>query len=98
MMDTVISILSIAIGAVALYFGANWLVDGAIALALRYGVSRIIVGLTIVALGTSSPEAVLSFITSLEGANQLPWGTSSGPTSPTSTWCWASPSYYPPSA
>lgn len=73
-MDPINSIFLIAVGVVALYFGSRWLVDGAIALALRYGVSRILIGLTIVAVGTSSPEAVLSIISSLEGANRLSLG------------------------
>lgn len=73
-MGPLFSIPLIAVGAIALYFGSKWLVDGAIALALRYGVSRILIGLTVVALGTSSPEAVLSIISSLEGANRLSLG------------------------
>jgi len=47
-------------GLVLLYFGANWLVQGAITLALHLGLSPLIVGLTVVALGTSVPEALVS--------------------------------------
>jgi cation:H+ antiporter len=43
-----------------LYFGADWLVQGAITLALHLGLSPLIVGLTVVALGTSVPEALVS--------------------------------------
>ena len=43
-----------------LYFGADWLVKGAITLALYLGLSPLIVGLTVVALGTSIPEALVS--------------------------------------
>lgn len=64
----------IAVGAAALYLGSNWLVDGSVGLALRYGVSPLVIGLTIVALGSSSPEAILAFVTSLEGSNQLSLG------------------------
>lgn len=61
-------------GLVLLFFGARWLVDGASALALKKGISRLVVGLTIVALGTSAPEAILAFFSSLEGANELSLG------------------------
>jgi len=43
-----------------LYFGADWLVNGAITLSLHFGLSPLIVGLTVVALGTSVPEALVS--------------------------------------
>ncbi|MBI0584819.1 MAG: sodium:calcium antiporter [Methanomassiliicoccus sp.] len=73
-MDPVVSLGLLAVGAVALFLGSKWLVDGSTALALRYGVRPLVIGLTIVALGTSSPEAVLAFFTSLEGNNQLSLG------------------------
>ncbi|MBT4014729.1 MAG: calcium/sodium antiporter [Deltaproteobacteria bacterium] len=47
-------------GLILLYFGANWLVQGAITLSLYLGLSPLIVGLTVVALGTSIPEALVS--------------------------------------
>ena len=47
-------------GLILLFFGANWLVQGAITLALHLGLSPLIVGLTVVALGTSVPEALVS--------------------------------------
>ena len=47
-------------GLILLYFGANWLVQGAITLALHLGLSPLIVGLTVVALGTSVPEALVT--------------------------------------
>ncbi len=47
-------------GLVLLFFGADWLVKGAMTLALNLGLSPLIVGLTVVALGTSVPEALVS--------------------------------------
>ena len=47
-------------GLVLLFFGAEWLVQGAVTLALHLGLSPLIVGLTVVALGTSVPEALVS--------------------------------------
>jgi cation:H+ antiporter len=73
-MDPPVSLALVAAGAGALYFGSNWLVDGAAGLALRYGVRPLVIGLTIIALGTSSPEAILALVTSLEGHNQLSLG------------------------
>ena len=50
----------ICISLVLLFFGADWLVQGAVTLALHLGLSPLIVGLTVVALGTSVPEALVS--------------------------------------
>ncbi|SDR72031.1 calcium/sodium antiporter [Christiangramia echinicola] len=63
----VISILLIIIGFAALIFGANWLVNGASSLAKKHKVSDLVIGLTIVAFGTSAPELVVNSIASLNG-------------------------------
>ena len=55
-----IALLLVAAGFVMLLYGADWLVDGAASLALDLGVSPLIVGLTVVAYGTSMPELVVS--------------------------------------
>ncbi len=55
-----LSLLSIALGLVLLYVGAEGLVRGSAALALRLGLTPLVVGLTVVAFGTSSPELVVS--------------------------------------
>jgi len=47
-------------GLVLLYFGAEWLVRGSSELAIRFGISPLVVGLTVVAFGTSAPELVVS--------------------------------------
>ncbi|MFT6964633.1 MAG: cation:H+ antiporter [Flammeovirgaceae bacterium] len=47
-------------GIVALFFGGKWVVDGAIAIAESFGISKNFIGLTIVAVGTSLPELVTS--------------------------------------
>ncbi|MBE68237.1 MAG: sodium:calcium exchanger, partial [Deltaproteobacteria bacterium] len=57
MPELFIIFLYIVSGLVMLYFGADWLVKGAVTLALHLGLSPLIVGLTVVALGTSVPEA-----------------------------------------
>ena len=60
MPELLIIVLYITGGLVLLYFGADWLVQGAITMALHLGLSPLIVGLTVVALGTSVPEALVS--------------------------------------
>ena len=56
------------IGGLALIvFGADWLVDGASGIARRFGLSEFVIGLTIVGMGTSAPEMVVSFIGAFEG-------------------------------
>ena len=61
-------------GIVFLYFGADWLVDASAKLALHLGVKPLIVGLTIVALGTSAPELVVSVKSVLAGSGNLAVG------------------------
>jgi cation:H+ antiporter len=63
----VIAVLLVIAGFACLIFGANWLVNGASALAKKYRVSDLAIGLTIVAFGTSAPEMVVSIIASVEG-------------------------------
>ena len=55
-------LIGIPLGIVLLYLGSEWMVEGAKDIALRLGVTPFVVGLTIVALGSSSPEAVTSLI------------------------------------
>ncbi|WP_372649023.1 calcium/sodium antiporter [Draconibacterium sp.] len=70
----IVSVLLVAAGFVALIFGANWLVDGASALARKYKVSDLVIGLTIVAFGTSAPELVVNIIASVNGYSDIVLG------------------------
>jgi len=67
----IILILLVAVGFVSLIFGANWLVDGSSALAKKYKVSDLVIGLTIVAFGTSAPELVVNIIASVNGYSDI---------------------------
>jgi cation:H+ antiporter len=62
------------LGLVALYFGAEWLVGGSSRLATSYGISPVVVGLTIVAFGTSAPELVVSGLASFRGSGDIAVG------------------------
>jgi len=55
-------ILFIAVGCVALALGADWLVDGAVEVARGFGVSDLVISVTIVAFGTSAPELITSLL------------------------------------
>ena len=61
----------IIVGFVALVKGADWLVDGASAIAKRFGISDLVIGLTVVAFGTSMPEFVVNMVSVAEGSTDL---------------------------
>ena len=58
-------------GLAVLTFGADWLVKGASRLALSLGIAPLVIGLTIVAFGTSAPEMAVSITSAWSGANDL---------------------------
>jgi len=61
-------------GLAVLLKGADWLVDGAVALAERFGVSPLVIGLTIVAMGTSAPEVATSITAAARGLGNMAIG------------------------
>ena len=61
-------------GLVLILAGANYLTDGSVALAERFRVPGFLIGLTIVAVGTSTPELVVSFLSALEGQGDMAVG------------------------
>lgn len=69
-----VSILCLVGGLVLILLGANYLTDGASALARKMGVSDLMVGLTVVAFGTSMPEFVISLVSAVEGSADLAIG------------------------
>ena len=62
------------VGFVLLYFGAEWLVKGSSSLARSLGVTPVVIGLTVVAFGTSAPELVVSLISSIKGKSMIAVG------------------------
>lgn len=64
----------VLLGAVSLYLGGQWVVDGAIGLAQAWGVDDALIGLTIIAFGTSSPELVASGIAAYRGKTDIAVG------------------------
>ena len=69
-----IDIAYLAVGGALLYFGAEWLIKGAAGLARERGVRPLLVGLTVVAYGTSSPELVVSTVAALQGKSAISLG------------------------
>ena len=73
-MDIVIQLALLVVGFVLLTKGADWFVDGAASIADRLGIPQLVIGLTIVALGTSLPEAAVSVSAALKGSADITIG------------------------
>jgi cation:H+ antiporter len=67
-MTIILAIVLLVLGFVLLIKGADWFVDGAAGIAARFGIPQLVIGLTIVAMGTSAPEAAVS-ITAAKAGN-----------------------------
>lgn len=68
------SILMIVIGMIGLALGGQWIVDGAIAIATVFGMSEALIGLTIVAIGTSLPELAASVVAAMKKKSDIAIG------------------------
>ena len=73
-MESLIPVLLLAVGFVALILGANWLVNGATSIGIRAKLSPLIIGLTIVAFGTSLPEMIVNIFSCIKGSPGLAIG------------------------
>ena len=69
-----LNVIFLIVGFVLLTRGADVFVDGSVALSRRFHVPEIIIGLTVVAMGTSAPEAAVSVIGTLSGAGGISIG------------------------
>ncbi len=69
-----LNILSLLLGLAMILSGANFLTDGASALAKRFNISPLVIGLTIVAFGTSAPELTVSVVSAMQGSAELAIG------------------------
>ena len=66
-MQILLAIILLVLGFVLLIKGADWFVDGAAGIATRFGIPQLVIGLTIVAMGTSAPEAAVSITAATSG-------------------------------
>lgn len=73
-MEMLISLLLLALGFVLLVKGADWFVDGSSSIAARLGIPQLVIGLTIVAMGTSAPEAAVSVTAALRDSADITIG------------------------
>ena len=73
-MEVVIQLVLLALGFVLLVKGADWFVDGASKVAEKFGIPQLVIGLTIVAIGTSLPEAAVSVSAALKGSAEITIG------------------------
>lgn len=73
-MQIILQVALLALGFVMLVKGADWFVDGASGIAAKFHIPQIIIGLTIVAMGTSAPEAAVSISAALKGSADITVG------------------------
>lgn len=73
-MHMILEILLLAVGFVLLVKGADWFVDGAAGIARKFRIPQLVIGLTIVAMGTSAPEAAVSISAALKGSADITIG------------------------
>ena len=72
--QTWIQVVLLVVGIVAVVKSAGWLTDGSVGIATRMGVPQIVIGLTVVAMGTSMPEFFVSLLSALGGKPGLAVG------------------------
>ena len=73
-MELLIQVALLIIGFAMLVKGADWFVEGAAGIAVKFGIPQLVVGLTIVAMGTSAPEAAVSITGAMNGAADIAVG------------------------
>lgn len=71
-MDILLDLVLLVVGFTMLVKGADWFVDGAAGIAKKFGIPELVVGLTIVAMGTSAPEAAVSITSALQHTAENP--------------------------
>lgn len=73
-MELILQVVLLVVGFTMLVKGADWFVDGAAGIAVKFGIPQLVVGLTIVAMGTSAPEAAVSITGAINGAADIAVG------------------------
>lgn len=72
--ELILNFLLVGVGLAMLYFGAEWLIRGAISISNKFGVSQLVIGLTVVAFGTSTPELAVSVSSAIQGLSDVALG------------------------
>ncbi|AJM93221.1 calcium/sodium antiporter [Nitrosopumilus piranensis] len=73
-MELIFNFLLVGIGLTMLYFGADRLISGSTSLSRKFGISPLVIGLTVVAFGTSAPEFVVSISSAMQGLSDVALG------------------------
>ena len=68
------SIFLLFLGSIMLYLGSEWIVKGGVAIAEKYGICTIVIGLTVVAFGTSAPEFAVTIRAAITGQTDISIG------------------------
>ena len=76
--DTIWAIIKLLAGFILLFLGGDWLVDGGVALARKFRISPLVIGMTIVAFGTSAPELLVSMTSAIKGSAGIAMGNGLG--------------------
>ena len=73
-MDILLQVLLLVLGFAMLVKGADWFVDGSSSVAAKLKIPQLVIGLTVVAMGTSAPEAAVSITAALKGSAEITIG------------------------
>lgn len=73
-METIMQLALLVVGFLMLVKGADWFVEGSSKIADKFGIPQLVIGLTIVAMGTSAPEAAVSITSALKGSAEITIG------------------------
>ena len=73
--STLLTVGYLLLGLIGLYFGSEWFVEGAVQIAINLGMSKSVIGVTIVAFGTSAPELVASCVAAYRRQSDISIGT-----------------------
>ena len=76
--SVILSLIVLVASLFTLSKGADWLVDSAVALSLKWGMPKMVIGATIVSLGTTLPEASVSTLAAIKGNAELALGNAIG--------------------
>ncbi|MDO5652462.1 MAG: calcium/sodium antiporter [Moraxella sp.] len=74
----ILALAAMAIGIVLLMYSADFFIDGASAIALKFGMPKFLIGMLVIGVGTSAPEIVVSVLSALQGASSLALGNAYG--------------------
>ena len=81
-----IPVLLFIVGLVLLIKGGDWFVDGATGLARRFHIPELLIGATVVSVGTTLPEVMVSATSALEGHGEIAYGNAIGPDDNAPAW------------